>query len=183
MDYSPLLKADKKGQNLQNQRGRAHQNWFPCISHEPLLAWIFWAYSSFLIKSKMNYYNHFYFWCFSLKQHWITCNIVYSRPGTLSVLYHLCSHTHTHTTAIFLSIIFDIVLWPGKAVMTLNSIHETKKSIFFMFKIIILLIILFLSSLGGSVKLMDSSELSRRYPWLHTDDLSLGSLGNAILKE
>lgn len=51
-----------------------------------------------------------------------------------------------------------------------------------MFKIIILFI-LFLSSLGGSVKLMDSSELSRRYPWLHTDDLSLGSLGNAILKE
>ena len=36
-----------KGQNLQNQKGYAHQNWFPCISHQPLFAWIFWGNSIF----------------------------------------------------------------------------------------------------------------------------------------
>ena len=46
MDYSPwferkfwlFLKANKKEPNLQNRRGYTHQNWFPCISCEPLFA-------------------------------------------------------------------------------------------------------------------------------------------------
>ena len=32
------LKENKKKQNLHNQRGHAHQNWFPCISRQPLFA-------------------------------------------------------------------------------------------------------------------------------------------------
>ena len=55
MDYSPwsereiwpFLKENKMEQNLWNQRGHAHQNWFPCISYQPLPAWIFWAKSIF----------------------------------------------------------------------------------------------------------------------------------------
>ena len=55
MDYSPWsegkflpsLKASKKEPNFRNQRGHAHQIRFPCISGQPLLAWIFWAYSIF----------------------------------------------------------------------------------------------------------------------------------------
>ena len=38
-----VLKANKKRKNLRNRRSHAHQNWFACISHEPLFAWIFWA--------------------------------------------------------------------------------------------------------------------------------------------
>ena len=55
MDYSPcsegkfwpFWRQTKKGQNLQNRRCHAHQNWFPCISNQPLIAWIFWADSIF----------------------------------------------------------------------------------------------------------------------------------------
>ena len=32
-----VLRQTKKGQNLKNRRGLIHQNWFPCISHQPLL--------------------------------------------------------------------------------------------------------------------------------------------------
>ena len=46
MDYSPwserkfwlFLKASKKESYLRNLKGHAHQNWFACISHQPLLA-------------------------------------------------------------------------------------------------------------------------------------------------
>ena len=46
MDYSPWSEGKfgpfrrclKKEQNLRNQRCHAHQNWFPCISHQPPLA-------------------------------------------------------------------------------------------------------------------------------------------------
>ena len=45
MDYNPwsegkfwlLLKATKKKPNLQKRKSHAHQNWFPCISRQPLL--------------------------------------------------------------------------------------------------------------------------------------------------
>ena len=51
MDYSlwskgkflPFSRQTRKGQNLWNQRSHVHQNWFPCISHQALLAWTFWA--------------------------------------------------------------------------------------------------------------------------------------------
>ena len=36
--FWPFLKADKKEPNLRNGRGYAHQNWFACISQQPLLA-------------------------------------------------------------------------------------------------------------------------------------------------
>ena len=53
MDYSPssegkiwlFWRQAKKGQNLRNWRGHAHQYWFPCILCWSLLAWIFWANS------------------------------------------------------------------------------------------------------------------------------------------
>ena len=55
MDYSPwsegrfwlFWRQMKKGQNLRNRRSHAHQIWFPCISLQPLPAWIFWADSNF----------------------------------------------------------------------------------------------------------------------------------------
>ena len=55
MDYSPcsegkfwpFWRQTKKGQNLQNRKDHAHQNWIACISRQPLLAWIFWADSIF----------------------------------------------------------------------------------------------------------------------------------------
>ena len=31
MEIRPILKANRKGQNLQNQMGHAHQNWFSCM--------------------------------------------------------------------------------------------------------------------------------------------------------
>ena len=33
------------------------------------------------------------------------------------------------------------------------------------------------SSLGANIKLMDSEELSMAYPWLRTDDISIGTVG------
>ena len=33
------------------------------------------------------------------------------------------------------------------------------------------------SSLGANIKLMDSGELGMAYPWLRTDDLSIGTVG------
>ena len=45
--FWPFWRQTKKGQNLQNRRCHAHQNWFPCISNQPLIAWIFWADSIF----------------------------------------------------------------------------------------------------------------------------------------
>ena len=36
--FWPFLKANKKEPNLRNGRGYAHQNWFACISQQPLLA-------------------------------------------------------------------------------------------------------------------------------------------------
>ena len=33
-----FLKANEKDQNLRNWRGHAHQNWFACVSSQPLLA-------------------------------------------------------------------------------------------------------------------------------------------------
>ena len=55
MDYSPWSEGKfwlfwrqmKNEQNLRNWKGHTHQNWFACISHQPLLAWIFWADSIF----------------------------------------------------------------------------------------------------------------------------------------
>ena len=55
MDYSPwsegkfwsFWRQTKKGQNLQNRKSHAYQNWFACISCQPLLAWIFKADSIF----------------------------------------------------------------------------------------------------------------------------------------
>ena len=55
MDYSPWFEGKfwlfwrqtKKEQNLRNRRGYAHQNLFACVSHQLLLAWIFWANSIF----------------------------------------------------------------------------------------------------------------------------------------
>ena len=55
MDYSPWFEGKfwpfwrqtKKEQNLRNRKSHAHQNWFACVSHQPLLAWIFWANSIF----------------------------------------------------------------------------------------------------------------------------------------
>ena len=55
MDYSPWFEGKfwpfwrqtKKEQNLWNQNSHAHQNWFACVSHQPLIAWIFWANSIF----------------------------------------------------------------------------------------------------------------------------------------
>ena len=41
------LATTKKGQNLGNQKSHANQIWFPCVSGQPLLAWIFWADSIF----------------------------------------------------------------------------------------------------------------------------------------
>ena len=42
------LKENEKERNLQNRRGHAHNNRFPCISHQPLLNCInFWADSIF----------------------------------------------------------------------------------------------------------------------------------------
>ena len=38
----------KKGQNLWNWKGYTHQNWFACISQQPLLAWIFLSPFCFL---------------------------------------------------------------------------------------------------------------------------------------
>ena len=36
--FWPFLKANKKEPNLRNRRGHAHQNWFACISQQPLFA-------------------------------------------------------------------------------------------------------------------------------------------------
>ena len=55
MDYSPwsegkfwpFWRQTKNDQNLRNWRSHTHQNWFACISGQPLLAWIFWADSIF----------------------------------------------------------------------------------------------------------------------------------------
>ena len=55
MDYSPwsegkvwlFWRQTKNEQYLWNRRGHTYQNWFACISHQPLLAWIFWANSIF----------------------------------------------------------------------------------------------------------------------------------------
>ena len=59
----PFLKTDKKGQNLQKRRGHAHQSWFPCNSHRPLLASIFWANSIFwspwTVHSLKGKFGHF----------------------------------------------------------------------------------------------------------------------------
>ena len=43
-----VLKANEKWSKIsETRRSHAHQNWFACISHQPLLAWIFWANSIF----------------------------------------------------------------------------------------------------------------------------------------
>ena len=55
MDYSPWSEGKfwlfwrqmKNEQNLRNWKNHTHQNRFACISHQPLLAWIFWANSIF----------------------------------------------------------------------------------------------------------------------------------------
>ena len=45
--FWPFWRQTKKKQNLWNRRSHTHQNWFACVSHQPLLAWIFWANSIF----------------------------------------------------------------------------------------------------------------------------------------
>ena len=41
------LAKSKNEQNLQYWSGHTHQNWFACISHQPLFTWIFWVNSIF----------------------------------------------------------------------------------------------------------------------------------------
>ena len=47
MKFCPFWRQTKKGQYLRNQTSYTHQIWFPCISHQSLLAWFFWANSIF----------------------------------------------------------------------------------------------------------------------------------------
>ena len=59
-----ILKQMRKGLNFQNQRGHTHQNWFACILHQPLLAWIFWVNHIFwppwtLVQGPMGKFGHF----------------------------------------------------------------------------------------------------------------------------
>ena len=48
MDYGPYSKRDIwKKPKFSNQQSHTHQTCCECISHQPLLAWIFWTDSTF----------------------------------------------------------------------------------------------------------------------------------------
>ena len=103
-----VLKANKMQKNFQNRRGHAHKNCLPCIWHQPLLAWIFWAdYIWF------NFFTTMVYSPWSEREIWPNLKVAISpkskRPCPLKLV---CMHvTSTPTYIIFFSWFYLILFF------------------------------------------------------------------------